>query len=209
MSPRSVAVLRVLNVLRPSGVTVSGIDFLDVVEVTDHRALSNVIAAWKRDANRGPARRRADSLGGTATLDALHGIVAAQGYDANAAARFVFGCAAFNTPGSERGILTLAAQDDKRSVELVGYALDRSHVDGLTGSASSFEVDDLLAILRTGGYAAERALGLVAALPTPLEPAVCDELVRLAEQDDDLAEVQSCSWAAPNPTQRSVHCSTD
>lgn len=179
--------LRVLNVLRRSGVIVTGIDLLDVIEITDHRALSNVIAAWERDANRGPARRRAESLGGATTLNALHRIVAAQDHDATGAARFVLGCAAFNTPGSERGILALAARDKKRSAELVGYVLDRSWVAELTGTQLSFEVGDLLTILRAGGYAAERALSLVEALPTPLEPEVRDELVRLADQSDDLA----------------------
>ena len=205
-SPRSAAVLRVLNVLRRSGVTVTGIDLLDVVEVSDHRALTNAIAAWERDANRGPARRRAESLGGAATLDALHRIVAAQDNDASGAARFVFGCAAFNTPGSEHGIMALAARDKKRSVELVGCALDRNWVDWLTGTQSSFEVGDLLAILRAGGYAAERALGLVGALPAPLEPQVRDELIRLADQNDHLARgaVVLLGRAEPDAALRSL-----
>ena len=196
ISPRSAAVLRVLNVLRRSGVTVSGIEFLDVVAVTDHRALSGVIGAWKRDANRGSARRRAESLGGTATLDALHGIVAAQPQESSGAARFVFGCAAFNTPGSELGVLALAARDKTRSVELVGCVLDRSSVAGLTGTRLSFEVGDLLSILRAG---------LVAAVPTPLEPAVRDELVRLAEHDD-LAQgaVVLLGRAEPDPALRAL-----
>lgn len=38
---------------------------------------------------------------------------------------FVLGCAAFNTPGSERGVLTLAARNVTRASDLVGWALDR------------------------------------------------------------------------------------
>lgn len=186
-SPRRAAVLRPLSLLRRSGVAVAGFEFLDVVELTDPRALADVIAAWQRDANRGPARRRAESLGGVATLDALYRIFAAQELDASGAARFVFGCAAFNTPGSEHGVLALAVRNEAHAADLVGWALDRSRVAELTGTPSSFAVDDVLAILRTGGNAAERALGLVATMPAPLEARLRNELVRLADRGDDLA----------------------
>lgn len=186
-SPRQAAVLRPLSLLQRSGVAVAGFEFLDVVELTDRRALADMVAAWQRDANRGPARRRAESLGGAATLDALYQILVAEELKASGAARFVLGCAAFNTPGAEHGVLALAARNEAHAVDLVGWALDRFRVAELTGTPSSFAVDDVLAILRNGGYAAERALDVVAALPAPLEPRVRDELVRLTDRSGGLA----------------------
>ncbi|HYN34976.1 MAG TPA: hypothetical protein VES40_20290 [Ilumatobacteraceae bacterium] len=186
-SPREAAVLRPLSALKRAGVGVAGVEFLDLVEVADRRVLAGVITDWQRNANRGPARRRAEAIGGTATLDALHRIIADQDPGDRGAGWFVFGCAAFNTPGSERGVLRLAARDSERAAQLVGCALDRCSVAELTATPASFAVDDLLAVLATGGYAAERALGLVRLLPAPLAPEVRDELLRLAERDDAVA----------------------
>lgn len=186
-SPRSAAVLRPLSALRRAGVDVAGFELLDVVEELDHRDLAGVIADWQRNANRGPARRRAESIGGTSTLDELHQMIADQEPDEDGAAWFVFGCASFNTPGSERAVLNLATRDATRPADLVGWALDRCRVAELTATPASFAVDDLLAVLRAGGYAAERALGLVRSLPVPVERAVRDELLRMAERNDDAA----------------------
>lgn len=186
-SPRGAAVLRPLNALRRAGVGVAGFEFLDVVEVADHRVLVDMIADWQRNANRGPARRRAESIGGAVTLDALHHLIAVQDPAETGASWFVFGCAAFNTPGSERGVLTLAARNVTRASDLVGWALDRCRVAELTATPTSFAVEDLVAVLRSGGYAAERALGLVRLLPVPVEPDVRDELLRLAERKDGVA----------------------
>ena len=186
-SPRSAAVLRLLNALRRAGVGVAGLEFLDVVEVANPCVLVDVIADWQRNANRGPARRRAESIGGRGNARCVAPIVRGPGSRERGACWFVFGCAAFNTPGSERGVLTLAARNFTQASDLVGWALDRCRVAELTATPTSFAVEDLVAVLHSGGYAAERALGLVRLLPVPVEPDVRNELLRLAERKDSVA----------------------
>jgi hypothetical protein len=173
-----------LSTLRRAGVDVGGVEFLDVVEVADRQVLVGVIDDWQRTANRGPARRRAEALGGTATLDALYQIITGQDPSNRSASWFVFGCAAFNTPGSEHGVLALAARHRERSGQLISCALERCRVAELTATPPSFAVDDLLAVLASGGYVAEQALGLVRHLPTPLDPVVRNALLQLAQRQD-------------------------
>ena len=122
-SPRSAAVLRALHARRRSGVAIVGFEFLDVVEVTNDRSLTRLIDSWRHSANNGPGRRRAKAIGGDATLDALHRVMVDLDGDESGAARFVLGCAAFNTPGSERSSLALAARTPKHAATMVGCLL--------------------------------------------------------------------------------------
>ena len=207
-SPRTAAVARPLNVLRRAGIAVDEIEFTDLFFEPRPRELRKIIAGWAAVKKSDSSRRRAAAVAGPDTLQALRELLETnETGEKRSAVRFVFGCAAYNTAGSERLTLRLAREesDAGEAAWFIDMAARRADLCRL--AKAPFEVDesDLIALVSRSDYAGELAIELLQVLPGPHSPelrAVLVEVASAGRGERAVNAIYALRWVEPTEALR-------